>query len=130
VNRSLLDPIPRQLSTQALAVLVALVICGTGVAVSHYLDSDPGVHKRADGVIHAAPSQSEVEWRPQAPARPSTWGGMISTTGTGSGSAVLPECSSASDHSTAKQRGPTTTCGGPSRDEAQPTLSRLPSQGT
>lgn len=56
MKRSLLDPLPRQLSTQALAVLVALVVCGTGIAVARYLDSDPH-DRRSTGEIHAAPAE-------------------------------------------------------------------------
>ncbi|MBL8861338.1 MAG: hypothetical protein JNK02_04925 [Planctomycetes bacterium] len=39
MKRSLLDPLPRQLSTPALAALVALVVLGTGVAVARFLES-------------------------------------------------------------------------------------------
>ncbi len=59
MKRSLLDPLPRQLSTPALVALVALVVCGTGVAVARYLDSDPH-DLRSSGAVHAAPQESDL----------------------------------------------------------------------
>jgi hypothetical protein len=57
VKRSLLDPLPRPLSTKALVALVALVVAGTGIAVIRFLESSPGLQRHAPEV-YAAPESS------------------------------------------------------------------------
>lgn len=71
MKRSLFDPLPRQISTQALAALVAVVVCGTGVAVARFLESSPGPVARPSSIQAASPSEG-----PRAPraSRPGTWG--------------------------------------------------------
>jgi len=83
VKRSLLDPLPRQLSTKALAALVALVVCGTGVAVVRFLESGPGPIHRPAASVRAAPATPEAQRAPR-PVRPSTWISTSNSTPAGS----------------------------------------------
>lgn len=53
--RSLFDPLPRPLSTKTLAVLVGLVILGTGVAVARFLEYAP-TPVLDSGTVWAAPA--------------------------------------------------------------------------
>ncbi len=53
--RSLFDPLPRPLSTKTLAVLVGLVVLGTGVAVARFLESPPTPVLERSGTVWAAP---------------------------------------------------------------------------
>jgi len=88
VKRSLLDPLPRPISTPALVALVALVVCGTGVAVMRFLETAPGAARRSHGTVHAAPEGGAAPapetrrdtWR--APARPITRGTLSAGGGT------------------------------------------------
>lgn len=75
--RSLLDPLPRQLSTKALAALVALVVCGTGIAVLRFLEtSQSPSHRPVPSVRAAEPAPSTPP--PTRTSRPSTWGTAFS----------------------------------------------------
>lgn len=53
--RSLFDPQPRPLSTKTLAVLVGLVVLGTGVAVARFLENPPTPVLERSGTVWAAP---------------------------------------------------------------------------
>jgi hypothetical protein len=64
--RSLLEPLPRQLSTKALALVVALVVLGTGIAVVRYLDAAaPGIAPRGS-TVWAAPAVGADSAAPRA----------------------------------------------------------------
>lgn len=81
MKRSLLDPLPRQLSTSALAALVALVVCGTGIAVARFLDSSPGpVHRPAASVRAAAPASGDTA--PPRQVRPASRGASYAISST------------------------------------------------
>lgn len=123
MKRSLLDPLPRQLSTKALAALVALVVCGTGVAVLRFLESGPGPIHRPAPSVRAAPAEPEAQRAPR-PARPSTW---ISTSTPNSGGTPYGRDSGLRDASPAPgDRSPCSASG----DGGAPTLYRPDAQGS
>lgn len=66
MKRSLLDPLPRPLSTTALVALVAFVVAGTGIAVGLFLESEPGL-RRANPAVEAAPPAAERALGPDRP---------------------------------------------------------------
>ncbi len=78
MKRSLLDPLPRQLSTTALAALVALVVCGTGVAVARFLESSQGPLRQAPAAVRAA-APTPDGWKSPRTARPSSRGAADSS---------------------------------------------------
>ncbi|MCY2960418.1 MAG: hypothetical protein NTY35_09665 [Planctomycetota bacterium] len=97
MKRSLLDPLPRQLSTKALAALVALVVCGTGVAVVLFLEAGPGTIRVPSASVRAAPSVSDSV-RPPRSDRPTSRGAAFSGSDSpdafgGSASRAAPACS-------------------------------------
>jgi len=119
VKRSLLEPLPRQLSTTALAALVALVVCGTGVAVARYLESSQGPFHAAPSAVRAAPPATESNApRPTrtSPRDTSAYssGAATSTDATDMG------CSTRS----------ASACGESPAREVQPTLYRPPGDGS
>lgn len=129
MKRSLLDPLPRPLSTPALVALVALVVCGTGVAVMRFLETAPGTGRRAHGTVQAAPEGGSAPaaapqrdtWR--APARPSVRGTLSAGGGTLRSDVRCTEAtSSGSDASTRSM-----PC---SATEAAPTMAHPSSVGS
>lgn len=96
MKRSLLDPLPRQLSTSALAALVALVVCGTGVAVARFLESGPVPLQRAPVSVRAAAPTSGDATSPRpirAPSRGASY--SISATPSASDGACRAQANSA-----------------------------------
>lgn len=108
MKRSLLDPLPRQLSTKALAALVALVVCGTGVAVMRFLESGPGAPPRAPSAVRAASPSDEPapQHAPRAPrtARPDGRTAGPSWTGPSSSLGDTGRCNPATTSSAAPVR--------------------------
>jgi len=132
VKRSLLDPLPRPLSTASLVALVALVVCGTGVAVMRFLETAPGFGRGAQGTVQAAP---EAESTPAAVSpragdrssvRPSVRGTLSAGGGSQRGDLNCNQATtggSTTDGATAQTR--SIPC-----SEAAPTLAQPPSSGT
>jgi len=121
MKRSLLDPLPRQLSTKALAALVALVVCGTGVAVVRFLESSHQTVHGAPADVRAG-SPSCEEDRPVR-VRASTRGAAESNSSYSSGTSEAwfdaSRCTSSGDSAPAS-----------AAHDREATLARPPVQGS
>jgi hypothetical protein len=108
--RSLFDPLPRPLSTKTLAVLVGLVVLGTGVAVARFLESPPTPVLDRSGTVWAAPVNGREAPRGER-AAPSgvrdSVGSRTAQHASGCDARPAPACSS--QRSTSAQPGETPT---------------------
>jgi len=90
--RSLFDPLPRPLSTKTLAVLVGLVVLGTGVAVARFLESPPTPVLERSGTVWAAPGGRGERTAPTGARNAS--GGRLTQESSGADASPGTGCSS------------------------------------
>jgi hypothetical protein len=70
--RSVLDPLPRSLSLRSLAILVSMLLLGTGISVHEYLQSGKSPIRKVRAPVATEPSFARCRDRVEGGAKPTS----------------------------------------------------------